>query len=87
MFSGCKALQSLDIKNFNTTNVKDMSFMFRGCETLKTLDLRGFNTDNVKNMDYMFKDCENLISILSEKTWVCNQSQICLLVALNLKVL
>ena len=74
MFYDCKALQSLDIKNFNTTNVMDMSFMFHGCETLKTLDLRGFNTDNVKNMDYMFKDCENLISILSEKTWVCNQS-------------
>jgi len=35
MFSGCKLLTNIDLSNFNTQNVTNMSDMFWGCESLK----------------------------------------------------
>ena len=36
MFSECSSLKELNLNNFNTNNVTDMSFMFMGClEELK----------------------------------------------------
>jgi len=63
MFSACKALTSLDLKNFNTQNVTDMSRMFSDCITLTSLDLMNFNTQNVTNMSSMFSDCRTLTSL------------------------
>lgn len=60
MFSGCFALTSLDVSNFNTQNVEDMSIMFEYCSALSSLDLSKFNTANVKNMEDMFKECRKL---------------------------
>ena len=34
MFSGCSSLKEINISNFNTNNVTDMSDMFSGCEKL-----------------------------------------------------
>jgi surface protein len=31
MFYNCSSLKELNISNFNTDNVKDMSCMFKGC--------------------------------------------------------
>ena len=33
MFRDCSSLESIDLTSFNTTNVKDMSFMFDGCSS------------------------------------------------------
>ena len=63
MFAACKALTSLDLKNFNTQNVTNMSSMFSACWTLKSLDLKNFNTQNVTNMSSMFSDCRTLTSL------------------------
>ena len=63
MFSGCKALTSLDVSNFNTQNVTDMSDMFSGCEALTSLDVSNFNTQNVIYMREMFSGCEALTSL------------------------
>ena len=46
--------RSLDLSNFNTSNVEDMSYMFYYCLRLEQLDLSNFNTSNVENMSYMF---------------------------------
>ena len=46
-FSGCSSLKELDLSNFTTNNVKDMSFMFYKCSSLKELNLSNFNT-NIK---------------------------------------
>ena len=35
MFSGCKSLTNINLSNFNTQNVTNMSFMFAGCSSLK----------------------------------------------------
>ena len=53
MFSGCEALTSLDLSNFDTSHVSDMSYMFSGCDALTTLNISHFDTSNVKNMFQM----------------------------------
>ena len=45
MFYGCSLLQELNISNFRTKNVTDMSEMFSGCSSLKELNLNNFNTN------------------------------------------
>ena len=52
-----KGLKELNLNNFNTNNVTDMSVMFSGCSSLKELNLNNFNTNNVTNMSYMFGGC------------------------------
>ena len=50
MFSECSSLISLNLSNFNTNNVKDMSYMFQLCSSLTSLNLSNFNTFKVNNM-------------------------------------
>ena len=47
MFNGCSSLKELNLSNFNTNKVIDMSSMFSRCSSLKKLNLNNFNTDNV----------------------------------------
>ena len=60
MFFTLKKLTSLDLSNFNTNNVKDMSDMFSECSSLTSLNLSNFNTNNVKDMSSMFYYCSSL---------------------------
>ena len=53
-FIGLKELHELDMSNFDTSNVKDMSRMFAYLENVEDLDLSSFKVKNVKNMEYMF---------------------------------
>ena len=46
MFSGC-LLEELNLSNFDTNNVTDMSGMFSKCLALKKIYLSNFNTDYV----------------------------------------
>ena len=52
MFYECSSLQSINSSLFNTTNVKDMSFMFYGCSSLKK--------ENVKISNYGKKILDEL---------------------------
>ena len=65
MFSECSSLTSLNLSNFNTNNVTDMSYMFYKCSSLTSLNLSNFNTNNVIDMKDIFygfnKNC-NIIS-------------------------
>ena len=47
MFYNCSSLKYLDLSNFNTRNVKNMTFMFSTCPSLEKLNLSQFRTDNV----------------------------------------
>ena len=40
-------LTNINLSNFNTNNVKDMSFMFYECSSLTNINLSNFNTINV----------------------------------------
>ena len=53
-FIGLKELHELDVSNFDTSNVNDMSRMFAYLENIEDLDLSSFKVKNVKNMEYMF---------------------------------
>ena len=61
MFNECESITNIDLSNFKTQNVNDMSYMFCRCTLLKNIYLSGFNTSNVKNMSYMFCRCKSLI--------------------------
>ena len=63
MFSGCKALTSLDLSNFNTKNVTKMWSIFSDCKVLTSLDVSSFNTENVTYMTWMFYNCKALTSL------------------------
>ena len=54
MFFNCSSLTCLNLFNFNTNNVNDMSGIFYYCFSLTSLDLSFFNTNNVNNMNAMF---------------------------------
>ena len=51
---------SLDLSNFDTSNVTDMSFMFDACTNLEHLNLSRLNTDKITDMSYMFCNCIKL---------------------------
>ena len=57
MLYGCSELKEINLSNFNTNNVNDMTYMFSGCSSLKELNLSNFNTNNVTNMRSMFDGC------------------------------
>jgi len=63
MFYGCRNLISLDLSNFDTSNVRSMYYMFDACSNLKTLDLSHWDTSNVTDMGYMFSGCSSLTSL------------------------
>ena len=63
MFDSCSMFESLDLSNFNTAKVTNMSSMFNDCSKLQSLDLSNFNTAKVTDMRYMFYDCSNLQSL------------------------
>ncbi len=54
MFNRFTSVKDIDISNFNTENVIDMSYMFNGCESLTSLDVSNFDTSKVTNMVRMF---------------------------------
>jgi len=61
MFCSCKELEYLDLSNFDTSNVTDMSYMFDQCLKLKLIiGINNFNTNKVIKMNSMFNQCSEL---------------------------
>lgn len=61
MFEG-SGIVTLDISNFNTSKVKNMSYMFFRCQALSTIYVgSGWNMDNVENTTGMFDFCESIV--------------------------
>ena len=54
MFSHCSSLKNLDLSNFKTKNVKNMSWMFSHCSSLETLNLSDFEIDSSNDVNFMF---------------------------------
>ena len=53
---------TLDLSNFNTSNVQKMRYMFYEYEK-NNLDLSNFNTSSVTDMAYMFGNCDGLTEL------------------------
>ncbi len=55
MFNHCLSMKSINVRNWNTSNVTDMSNMFAMCSNLHYVFFGdGFDTSNVNSMAYMF---------------------------------
>lgn len=63
MFDGCSGIESIDLSEFNTSNVTSMSYMFATCGKLKTLNLNNLNTKKVTDFSYIFQACTALTSL------------------------
>ena len=58
MFNGCSNLTTLDLSNFDTSNVTRMEAMFANCSKLETIYAsQKFNTDKVEAGLSMFSGC------------------------------
>ncbi len=63
MFAGCYNLTSVDVSQFDTSQVTNMSSMFSDCSSLASLDLSKFDTSQTTNMSSMFYGCSSLTSL------------------------
>ncbi|EKS8444441.1 BspA family leucine-rich repeat surface protein [Listeria monocytogenes] len=63
LLSRCSSLTSLDLSNFDTSQVTSMNSMFREASSLTSLDLSGFDTSNVTIMSAMFSGASGLTSL------------------------
>ena len=66
--NGCYNLASIDVSNWNTSNVTDLSFTFYDCGAFVSLDLSNWDTSNVTNMNKLFTRC-NSLQILNVSNW------------------
>ena len=53
MFAFCKSIINLNLSNFNTQNVTNMSCMFSGCSTLTN---KNIITNDQRIINQFFKD-------------------------------
>ena len=59
MLSKCSSLKKLNLSNFSTIVVTDMSFMFNECSSLKELNIANFDNLYLKNIICMFVGCSD----------------------------
>ncbi len=60
MFSGCSALNSIDLSKCNMAKVVNISYMFKDCSSLTSLDLSNFDITNVTSANNTFYGCKAL---------------------------
>ena len=63
ILSNCSSIISLNLSNFKSDKIKDMSNMLYNCSSLTSLNLSNFNTNKVTDMNSMFYNCSSLISL------------------------
>ena len=63
MFSNCTSLTSLDVSEWDTSNVTSMRYLLSNDGKLTSLDVSSFDTSNVTDMTNMFYNCSSLTSL------------------------
>jgi surface protein len=73
MFSDCRSLTSLDVRNIDTSKVEYFYYMFAGCSSLTNIiGIENFVTSNAKGMGSMFASCRSLTTLDLSKWDVSN---------------
>ena len=54
---------SIDLSNFNSSLIDDISAMFQGCTSLKEINFTNFDTSSVTDMNNLFEGCSSLTSL------------------------
>ena len=60
MFKNCSSLKNINLSNFNTNKVNDISYMFYECSSLININLSNVNTNKVSDISYIFYGCKKL---------------------------
>ena len=60
MFSEMSNITEINLTEFDSSEVTDMSSMFSKCKSLKKLEISNLKTSKVTNMEKMFEFCNNL---------------------------
>lgn len=63
MFEEHSKLETVDLKEFDTTKITSMADMFRLCRSLKEIDVSTFDTSNVTDINGMFSYCSSLTKL------------------------
>ena len=63
MFDGCESLISIDLSNFSTKSLKNVTGIFQNCKNLKYVDISTFKNSEIDNMGSLFTGCSSLTSI------------------------
>ena len=63
MFLKCEHILSIDLSNFDSSEITDTSLMFINCFSLEEINFGNFKTTKVANMEGMFECCANLKSL------------------------
>ena len=63
LLHNCYSLTSINLYNFNTNKITDISGLFSNCTSLKSLNLSNLNTKNISDMNSMFFNCSSLTSL------------------------
>lgn len=63
MFRGCSNLTTIDVSNWDTNAMTDMSYTFNKCSNLRNIDVANWKTGNVTKLDFIFEGCSSLTQI------------------------
>ena len=63
MFCNAKDIISVNLSDFDTSTVTNMTHMFFNCNKLTSIDVSTFNTQLVTDMKNMFEQCSSLESL------------------------
>ena len=63
MFESCKSLASLNLSQWETANVTDMTYMFDYCSSMTSLNASNWNVSKVTNMGGLLGYCSSLTSL------------------------
>jgi len=62
-FMNCLSIISIDLSNFDSSSIRNMSSMFFNCIFLESLNLNNFSTKSCIDMKLMFSSCISLVSL------------------------
>lgn len=63
MFSGCQAIDKLDVSSWTTSKATTIEGMFQDCYALSELNTKKFVTTGITSMKYLFKGCRSLATL------------------------
>ena len=69
MFRNCKSFTTLNIYDFNLSQVTSTAFMFAGCESLYSITTSNCDMSGIETMESMFEGCINLERVNNIQYW------------------
>lgn len=77
MFSNCSSLKSIDVSNFNTSNINSIGYLFYGCWNLTNIDLSKFEISECRGMEFAFYGCAGLKQLNIGNKIIMNENTNC----------